>query len=113
MRKPGTDPLNVQMTDVLCDFCHREWSEEVPMVEGHQGAVMCGRCLTVAYRQLALLGEAGAPDGYRCVLCLEHRDDPGWQSPAYPDAVACRRCVKQAAGVLHKDPDYDWRKPEK
>ena len=32
MRKPGTDPENVQMTDVLCDFCRRQWTEDVAMI---------------------------------------------------------------------------------
>ena len=32
---------------------------------------------------------------------------------AYDDAVACLRWLKRAAGALHKDPDYEWRKPVK
>ena len=46
MRKPGTNENNVEMTDVLCDFCQREWSEDIPMVEGHQGSCVCGNCLS-------------------------------------------------------------------
>ena len=111
MRKPGTNELNVQMSDVICDFCHHEWTDARPMVEGHQGSCICGSCLTVAYTELALLNEAPAPAGYTCRLCLEQRDDPGWPSPVDETAVICRRCAKQSAGVLHKSKDYDWTKP--
>ncbi len=121
MHKPGTNPDNVQMSDVLCDFCRAEWTEELPMVEGHQGHTVCGKCLRVAY--MATVGEGGvgspaappqgdhAPAGYTCAMCLEQRDDPAWQSPAYPEAVICRRCVKMSAGVLERDPDYGWKRP--
>ena len=33
MRKPGTDNDNVQMSDVLCDFCRAEWTDDLQMVE--------------------------------------------------------------------------------
>ena len=96
MRKPGTDETNVQMSDVLCDFCHREWTETVPMIEGHQGACLCGRCLTLAYAQVVLHGNSTAPPDYRCPMCLEQpadretlgrADEPGWQSPLYDAAI--------------------------
>ena len=32
MRKPGTDADDVQMSDVLCDFCRRPWTMDVPMI---------------------------------------------------------------------------------
>ena len=48
MRRPGTDENDVKMSDVLCDFCHRAWTEDVPMIEGHRGSCICARCLTVA-----------------------------------------------------------------
>jgi hypothetical protein len=28
------------------------------------------------------------------------------------EAVICKRCIKQGAGRLHKDPDWDWQRPE-
>ncbi|MEM7227596.1 MAG: hypothetical protein AAF432_02160 [Planctomycetota bacterium] len=120
MRKPGTDENNVQMSDVLCDFCHREWTEDIAMVEGHHGACMCERCLLLAYTELVLNRGTPVVDDFTCPLCREGRDDraamdrheePGWPSPLYPDVVACRRCIKRASGVLHKDPDFDWAKP--
>lgn len=117
MYRPGTDESNVQMTDVLCDFCHRPWREDLPLVEGHRGAVICGDCLADAYRALALKSEPSAPTGSTCILCLEQRPDPLWARPAGPAhpahalAVACLRCVKQAAAILAKDKDFGWAKP--
>jgi hypothetical protein len=111
MQRPGTDPENVQMSDILCDFCRREWTEELPLVEGHQGSVICGFCLTEAYRALILKKAGTAPEGYKCILCLENRPDPGWRSPEHPEAAACARCVRQCAGVLSKDTDLKWTKP--
>lgn len=99
------------MSDVLCDFCHREWSEEEPMVEGHHGSCICGKCMTVAFTDVLINKANSAVDGYKCTMCLENRDDPAWQSPMYEEAVICRRCIKLGSGVLHKSPDYDWTKP--
>jgi hypothetical protein len=111
MHRPGTDPDNVQLSDIICDFCHTPWREDLPVVEGHRGAIICGDCLTAAYRGL-IFGESPPVDpGYSCRLCLEQRSDAGWQSPRYPDAAVCARCVRQSAGVLHKDRDYEWEKP--
>ncbi len=120
MRKPDTDPDNVQMSDVLCDFCHRQWIEDVPMIEGHHGSCICGNCLTVAYTAVVLHGESSAPADFKCTMCLEtnadreaeeRSDHVGWQSPMHEEAVICRRCIKLAAGALHKDADSSWRKP--
>lgn len=119
MRRPGTDESNVQMSDVLCDFCHREWSEAEPMIEGHRGSCICGKCLTMAYRQI-ILHEAGASEEFKCTMCLEEGNDrkalnrsgePGWRSPMYEDAAICRRCIKLAAGALHKSKEFSWQKP--
>jgi hypothetical protein len=109
------------MTDVLCDFCHRAWTADMPIVEGHRGAMICGTCLSIAYRQIVCDAEAGAGREFYCRMCREEQRDRealnrggehGWASPVDPEAVICRRCIKLGAGVLHKDPDYDWRKPE-
>lgn len=127
MHRPGTDHSNVQMEDVLCDFCGTTWTETLPLVEGHRGAVICGPCLTTAYRQLVLekrgtAGEgsggvtptgtdaAAATGGYECRLCLEQRKEIGWRGTT--DACACLRCVKQSAAILAKDADYGWKRPE-
>ncbi len=119
MRKPGTDESNVQMTDVLCDFCGREWSESVPMIEGHQGSCLCANCLTLAYTEVVVNGGGTAPDEYKCPMCLEERSDresldraeePGWQSPVQAAAI-CRRCIELGAESLGKDKDFGWKKP--
>lgn len=120
MRKPGTDESNVQMSDVLCDFCRREWVDDLPMIEGHQGSCICGRCLTVAYTEIVLNSQSTAPADFKCRMCLETLDDreatdrggeTGWQSPAEPDACVCRRCIKLAAGALSKDKEMGWKRP--
>lgn len=120
MHKPGVDPENVQLSDVLCDYCHREWTEDLPIVEGHEGSCICGHCLRVAYAEIVSSG-GGESSQSRCALCLEagkdraalnRADEPLWRSPLYTEACICRRCIKLAAGVLHRDKDYSWRKPE-
>ncbi|HYE02372.1 MAG TPA: hypothetical protein VD963_03950 [Phycisphaerales bacterium] len=94
-----------------CDFCRRSWSEERPMVEGHRGSLLCAACLTVAYTHVVVAGGGEELRGSGCTLCLEERDQPQWQSPMYPEARACLRCIKQAATVLEKDPDAPWTRP--
>jgi hypothetical protein len=111
MHKPGTDPENVQMSDILCDFCRREWTEEMALVEGHRGSVICGDCLTEAYRSLVVNTTGSSPAGYQCTMCLESRPDLGWQSPRHAEANICARCCRQSAGILVKDKETNWHKP--
>jgi len=122
MRKPSTDEQNVQPTDVLCDFCHREWDPDEPMLEGHQGSCICGKCLRTAYVDVVLNDNNSAGEDYQCTMCLEASEDrraldragePGWRSPMYDDACVCKRCIELAAKALHKDKTYEWTKPEK
>ena len=103
------------MSDVLCDFCEREWTEDVPMLEGHEGSCVCGSCLTAANRDVA--GAEPATTEYTCPMCLENGEDraslnragePGWPSPLREGVVMCRRCIKLAAGALERDKDFDW-----
>lgn len=105
----------MQAEDFLCDFCEQRWSEDRPFVEGHRGSCICGNCLTLAYAALVHL-RAGDPasEGEACTLCLEPKaGEPHWRSPLEPSRLACVRCVKQSAGVLHKDPETPWTKPVK
>ncbi len=117
MRREGTDESNVQMSDVICDSCNSVWTDDRPMVEGHQGSCICGPCLSVAYAEVALQPNDDEPCIERtCTLCLENKGKtPGetkwWVSPMDESAVFCRQCIKRAAGVLHKDPDIPWFKP--
>ncbi len=120
MRKPGTDPDNVRMTDVLCDFCRREWTEAVPMIEGHHGSCMCGNCLALAYAEVVVAGSDTAPRDFSCPMCLEagkdrealgRGDEPGWSSPVHEEAVICRRCIELAVQSLEKDKDSGWKRP--
>ena len=109
MRKPGTDENNVQMSDVVCDFCGSEWTETLPMVEGHQGSTICGQCLAEACRSVLIRKEGAAESGAKCTLCLENRPEPGWRGQS--GAVACRRCINQSAAILGKDKDLGWQRP--
>lgn len=114
MFRPGCDENNVQLTDVLCDFCGQAWREDLPVVEGHRGAVICGDCLSHAYRAL-ILNKSGTAGEAMCVLCRETRKEPMWAG-RFPGAEGlahvCTRCTRQSAAVLAKDKDYGWKKPE-
>ncbi len=109
MHRPGCDPANMTPEDFLCDFCGQHWREDRPFVEGHRGACICGNCLTLAYHADPV--EFDEP-GLCCTMCRRPiTGEPCWRSPAREVAVICRKCIKQSAGVLHKDPDVPWRKP--
>ena len=121
MYRDGTDENNVQMEDVLCDFCHRVWTKDEPFIEGHRGSMICGKCLSVAFAQLMTDGPDIEHGPYECRMSREGEDDraalrragePGWRSPVDPDAVVSRKVVRMAAAVLQKDPDWDWSKPK-
>lgn len=111
MHRAGADPLDMQPQDFLCDFCSRPWDGQGPMVEGHQGSLICGACLSVAYRLLVMDEGKEASRGGRCTLCLEEHDHALWRSPINEPAAACTRCVKQAAAALMKDKSTGWAKP--
>jgi len=111
MQREGADKQDMQVSDFICDFSLKAWDGQFPLIEGHEGSLISGDCLTVAFTEVVLNDVNSGPEGYTCRMCLEERDDPAWQSPVSPDAVICRRCIKQGAGRLHKDPDWDWKKP--
>ena len=103
---------------ISCDFCGVDWDphDETyanPMVEGHHGSVICLTCLRDALEQLA-----PREAGFDCCMCLQHREagTEAWAHPApqpgpglNPHAVACRPCIRQAAGRFSKDPDVQWK----
>jgi hypothetical protein len=111
VRREGTNPNDVQMSDVLCDFCRAEWTLERLFIEGHHGSCICGDCLSAAYRHVSIDGKSDAQPGYKCTMCLEERLDPAYRSPTHPEAFVCRRCVKLAATALEKDPESGWERP--
>lgn len=111
MRRDGTDPLDVQMSDVLCDFCRREWTLDRPLIEGHHGSCVCGDCLAEAFRRVSLDEQDDSIPGYTCTMCLEQRKDPCFRSPTQPDAFICRRCIKLGATALERDPESNWTRP--
>lgn len=111
MHRDGINPENVQPEDILCDFCgDAAWSKGEPCVEGHQGSIVCGSCLTTAYQTLVLRGNEQETTE-KCRMCLEHREDPVWLGKIEPLAPMCKRCTKQSAGVLTKSKHWDWSKP--
>ncbi|MEO1007186.1 MAG: hypothetical protein AAFX79_01310 [Planctomycetota bacterium] len=117
MHRPGSNPLDMQPQDFVCDFTGRTWDGTFPLVEGHQGSLICGDALAVAYTEVVLHGQSSMPQGATCTMCLEVREEPGWQSPVPvgdrdTGAVICRRCIRQSATRLHKDADWTWTKPE-
>ena len=109
MRREGCDENNAQMTDFLCDFCGGTWTEDLPMVEGHKGSLVCGRCLKVAYVEV-LTGKHGV-EGAECRLCLEERKGLLWQSPVDESACVCERCIRQASTALTQDETSGWSRP--
>lgn len=111
MQREGADLSNMLVSDFLCDFCTKAWDGAFPMVEGHQGSLICGNCLTVAYAEIVLLRTDMAPSGATCTMCLEERGDPMWASPVRDEVYACRRCLRQGGTKLEKDPDWEWSKP--
>ncbi len=111
MHRPGINPLDVRMSDILCDFCHAEWVESRAMVEGHHGSVICGSCLSVAFASVIVADANEAIPGYRCTLCLEERQQSAWRSPAYPEAFVCERCIRLAARQLARDDESGWSAP--
>ncbi len=103
---------------ISCDFCGTDWDPyderlALPMAEGHHGSVICLACL-----QLALQDMAPGAENFRCAMCVQENLDasvPHWHHPQptpgaglNAEAVACRPCIRQAAGRFHKDKDVDW-----
>ncbi|MBX3358347.1 MAG: hypothetical protein KF745_07955 [Phycisphaeraceae bacterium] len=94
-----------------CDFCSALYGENI-MIEGHQGSLLCLKCLTAAYTDLVLAGGGDANRGRKCTMCLEERSQPQWESPA-TSACVCLRCIKQSATALEKDGESGWARPKR
>lgn len=112
MQRPGANPDNMEISDFLCDFCMRAWDGTFAMVEGHKGSLICGECLTDAYRALVILQSPSAPAGYTCTMCLEGREQPAYVGSQNAAAHICLRCCKQSATRLEKDMEGEWSRPQ-
>ena len=78
MHRKGINPDNVKPQDILCDYCgEAAWAAGHACIEGHQGSIVCGDCLTKAYTFIVLDGNSQDSDA-KCKMCLEHRDEPLW-----------------------------------
>ena len=111
MQREGANQQDMQVSDFICDFSLKPWDGQFPMVEGHQGSIISGDCLTIAYTEVVLNESSSTPESYDCIMCLQETDLPGWASPLSETAFICRQCIKRSAGRLHTDEDWDWRKP--
>jgi hypothetical protein len=120
VRKAGCDEDDLQPTDFLCDFCGSVWSDDRPMVEGHQGSLICRRCLDLAFTEVWLNGQGvslpdTSPVPSKCILCLEHRDEPCFASPLNESGnngiFGCKRCIKQSVVILERDPEFGYSRP--
>jgi hypothetical protein len=105
------DPTATGADFFVCDFCRKAWAEDRPMVEGHQGSLVCSKCLSLAYMDVVHLGGGHEQAGLKCTMCLEERKDAQWSSPAFGESRICRRCIKQSATVLEKDEEAGWKRP--
>jgi hypothetical protein len=113
MQRPGIDEHNAQPEDFLCDYCGNRWATDRPMVEGHRGSLICGRCLTLAYLEI-IVRSAGQnpPPGETCTMCLQEKVEPHWRTPARePGPIICRWCIEKSARMLEKDRDTEWSRP--
>lgn len=98
----------------FCDFCGKVWDQagtEI-MVEGHQGSLICLKCLSAAYASVVLHGAGAEHKGKQCLMCIEERDQEQWESPVNEGVRICRRCLKQSATALEKDPQTGWSRPQ-
>lgn len=102
-----------ELIESTCDFCGRVWDPagDQLMIEGHQGSLICLKCLSAAYAEIALHGGGLENQGKKCTMCLEERKQPEWESPVNTGARVCLRCVKQAATALEKDSESGWKRP--
>ena len=113
MFRDGANPDSMDMNDVLCDFCHAVWKEDIPMIEGHRGSCICGKCLRMAWGVVVVNKMNDSSGEATCRMCLQEREDPCYQSPAYEDALICRRCIRMSAHTLQMDDDGEWEMPDR
>lgn len=93
-----------------CDYCDAKFEDEA-MVEGHQGSLICMKCLRTAFVELKSLKGGSENAGKKCRMCLEERGESQWESPM-TGATICTRCTTMAYRALEKDPESGWTRPE-
>jgi len=73
-----------------------------PMIEGHQGSILCLNCLGRAIDEAT-----DFDDRSKCTMCLRdlEGDERGWSSSG---AMVCYDCLQQADRAFDKDPDTEW-----
>jgi len=94
-----------------CDFCCRAWAEELPMVEGHRGSLICAECLTAGYVAVHSPGAKVMGDQGSCALCLQYKSTPAFESPTVPGCWACQECLVRSAILLERDNEVSWSRP--
>jgi hypothetical protein len=111
MHREGINVNDVQPEDILCDYCGRAaWALGEPCIEGHEGSIVCGMCLSKAFAKLVVEG-SGEPVDQVCRMCLETRDQSSWTSKIDQEATICLRCIKQSATTLEKSEHWEWSRP--
>ena len=111
MHRQGINVNDVQPEDILCDYCEQSaWSLGEPCIEGHQGSIVCGTCLTLAFTDIVINGHGDLVD-LKCRMCLEVREQTSWRSKNDPEATICLRCIKQSATALEKSKHWEWSRP--
>lgn len=99
---------------ISCDFTGVDWDEQVPMIEGHRGAV-----LSLAALKMAVEGGQFAPEKFQCTMCRREFEagEKAWRHPnppklpgINPGAIVCWDCIRQADMVFGKDPDVEWER---
>ena len=98
---------------ISCDFCGTDWDEELAMIEGHRGSVLCLACL-----KQALDNAEPSDEAFTGTLCLAEKPagtsvwkhpDPTPSPGLNPGALLCWDCIRLAAKGFHKDKEVDFR----
>ena len=87
---------------LCCDFCGTDWDMVKPMIEGHQGSILCLACLACAIDEATPREQP-----FQCTLCLREIG-AGARAWAAGQATVCFDCLQQADRAFDKDPDTPW-----
>lgn len=97
---------------ISCDFTGIDWDEEIPMIEGHRGSIICLDALVKAVD-----GASEVTEEVECTMCRRKKQPPErmWQPTeshenANPAAAICWDCIQQADRSFSRDPDTEWER---